>query len=308
MIAEPGEITEQVCQRLRDDDLVIADVTGGNPNVMYELGLRHTKNKLTIQLGERERLPFDINVIRTIQLNRNETGLVEARDSLEKAIRTGVERGPQLVTATRVWLGSGGTPELVEAVELQEPQEEEEPGFLDMLAETEEAVPLFAQVADELTRAFEGLNPLTNEMTREIAQSDARGGGAAGRLRVAQNFAERLEEPANDIEQTAANFVGELTRMAPGISYQIGLIEENPSLLDNNEEARQFADSIRTLAQVAGESLAQVGTLADSVQNLGKISNRLRSVSRRMSLAIRRISDTSRIIEEWGDRMDRLES
>lgn len=44
-IDESGEITEQVCQRLRDDDLVIADVTDGNPNVMYELGLRHTKNK-----------------------------------------------------------------------------------------------------------------------------------------------------------------------------------------------------------------------------------------------------------------------
>lgn len=42
MIAEPGEITEQVFQRLRDDDLVIADVRGGNANVMYELGLRHT--------------------------------------------------------------------------------------------------------------------------------------------------------------------------------------------------------------------------------------------------------------------------
>jgi hypothetical protein len=33
-ISEPGEITEQAFVRLRDDDLVIADVTGGNPNVM----------------------------------------------------------------------------------------------------------------------------------------------------------------------------------------------------------------------------------------------------------------------------------
>jgi hypothetical protein len=43
-ISQPGEITEQAFLHLRDDDLVIVDVTGGNPNVMYELGLRHTTN------------------------------------------------------------------------------------------------------------------------------------------------------------------------------------------------------------------------------------------------------------------------
>ena len=104
-IAESGEITEQVCEHLRDDDLVIADVTGGNPTVMYELGMRHMKNKLTVQIGEKGRLPFDITVIRTIQFNRTETGLVEARESLQRTIKADVERGPRPVTATRVWLG-----------------------------------------------------------------------------------------------------------------------------------------------------------------------------------------------------------
>ena len=58
-----GEITEQVFRRLRDDDVVIADLTGANPNVMYELGLRHTREKVTLQVGEYGRLPFDVNVI-----------------------------------------------------------------------------------------------------------------------------------------------------------------------------------------------------------------------------------------------------
>ncbi len=186
----------------------------------------------------------------------------------------GVERGNQPVTATRIWLQAEGDPELVEyAGKLEGQQEKEEPGFLDMLAEAEEAAPLIGQVTNELTTAFEGLNPLTDEMMREIAQSDARGGGAGGRLRVTQNFAQRLEDPTNNIEQAAADFVSELTRMAPGISYQIGAIEETPSILENDEGARQFADSIKELALVAGESLAQVGVLADVVQDLGKISN-----------------------------------
>lgn len=303
MIAEPGEITEQVFQRLRDDDLVIADVTGGNANVMYELGLRHTKNKLTVQLGERERLPFDITVIRTIQFIRNQTGLVEARTRLQEAIVAAMRRGPQPVTATRVWLElDAGVPDVPEAVETQE--QDEGPGFLDMLAETEEAVPLFARVAEELTAVFEELPAYTDEAMQEMAASDARGGGAGGRLRVARDLAGRLEEPATTLEQLAADFVGELQRMAPGISYLVGLIEENPSILAEDEGARQFADGITQMAQTAEQSLAQVATLADVVQDLGKISTRLRPVTRRMSSAIRQISGTSRTIEEWGRRLD----
>jgi hypothetical protein len=306
MIAEPGEITEQVFQRLRDDDLVIADVTGGNANVMYELGLRHTKNKLTVQLGEKERLPFDITVIRTIQFIRTETGLVEARTRLQETIAAAIRRGPQPVTATRVWLELGaGVPDVSEAVETEE--HDEGPGFLDMLAETEEAAPLLGRVAEELTAVFEELPAYTDEAMQEMAKSDARGGSAGGRLRVARDLAGRLEEPATDLEQLAADFVDGLQRMAPGISYLVGLIEENPSILDEDEGARQFADAIKQMAQAAKQSLAQVGTLADVLQELGKISTRLRPVTRRMSSAIRQISGTSQSIEDWGRRLDAVE-
>ena len=50
-IAKVGEITEQVFRLIRDSDLVIADVTGGNPNVMYELGLRHTLERAPSKSG-----------------------------------------------------------------------------------------------------------------------------------------------------------------------------------------------------------------------------------------------------------------
>ena len=88
-LARAGEITGQIFRRLRDDDIVIADLTDANANVMYELGLRHTRDKLTVQIGEYGRLPFDISTIRTIQFSQSPMGLINAREELIHVLEEG---------------------------------------------------------------------------------------------------------------------------------------------------------------------------------------------------------------------------
>ncbi len=67
-ISEPGIITNQIIENVVESDLVIADLTGHNPNVFYELAIRHSIKKKYIQLIQiGESLPFDIKVTRTIQ-------------------------------------------------------------------------------------------------------------------------------------------------------------------------------------------------------------------------------------------------
>lgn len=66
-ISDPGIITSQIIEHLIDDSLVIADLTGQNPNVFYELAIRHFTNKPFIQIIEsNESIPFDIVGLRTI--------------------------------------------------------------------------------------------------------------------------------------------------------------------------------------------------------------------------------------------------
>lgn len=66
--AVPGSITQQIIQELYDADLVIADLSGSNPNVFYELALRHCVGKPVIHLSDDPgKVPFDIANMSVIQ-------------------------------------------------------------------------------------------------------------------------------------------------------------------------------------------------------------------------------------------------
>jgi len=69
-IAEPGIITTQIIQHIVDADLVVADLTDRNPNVFYELALRHAIRKPLVQLIKKgEVIRFDIAATRIIQFD-----------------------------------------------------------------------------------------------------------------------------------------------------------------------------------------------------------------------------------------------
>lgn len=62
-----GQITPQVIQAIYNAPMAIADLRGYNPNVLYELSVRHASKKSCIQLkAEGEKLPFNIDNVGTI--------------------------------------------------------------------------------------------------------------------------------------------------------------------------------------------------------------------------------------------------
>jgi hypothetical protein len=69
-IDKPGLITSQVIEHIAKAGLVIADLSFHNPNVFYELALRHASGKPTVQLiRAADRIPFDVEQVRTVKLD-----------------------------------------------------------------------------------------------------------------------------------------------------------------------------------------------------------------------------------------------
>lgn len=69
-IEKPGMITRQIIEYILKSRLVIADLSFHNPNVFYELSLRHACRLPTVQVVRKsDRIPFDIDQFRTIQID-----------------------------------------------------------------------------------------------------------------------------------------------------------------------------------------------------------------------------------------------
>ncbi|HEX4131323.1 MAG TPA: hypothetical protein VHZ24_14885 [Pirellulales bacterium] len=68
-IAEPGMISKQIVEHILNSALVIADLSYENPNVFYELCLRHVTGKPTVHLIRKgDKIPFDVANFRTITI------------------------------------------------------------------------------------------------------------------------------------------------------------------------------------------------------------------------------------------------
>jgi hypothetical protein len=95
---KPGLITSQVIEQLIEAPLVIADLTDHNPNVFYELAIRHAFRRPVIQLIDADQMPpFDVVGLRTIFVDHRDLDSVDAcRRDLRRHIE-GIRSGDEEV-------------------------------------------------------------------------------------------------------------------------------------------------------------------------------------------------------------------
>lgn len=91
-IGKPGMIGSQVVEYILRARLVIADLSFHNPNVFYELALRHACGLPTVQIiRKNDKMPFDVQQARTIDIDNTDIySLIPKLDTIKAKIATQV--------------------------------------------------------------------------------------------------------------------------------------------------------------------------------------------------------------------------
>jgi hypothetical protein len=90
-LRKPGQITLQVIEHVLRAKGAVADITGANPNVFYELAVRHTAKLPVVLIAEADeidRLPFDIAQMRVIPFDhRDLASAASAKEQITAHLR-----------------------------------------------------------------------------------------------------------------------------------------------------------------------------------------------------------------------------
>lgn len=91
----PSHITRDIIETLCHCNCAVADLTGGNPNVFYELGVIHAMGDKTVLIAQNlDRLPFDLRDYRVLPYSTDEAGLTRLRAELAESLVSVLQRKP----------------------------------------------------------------------------------------------------------------------------------------------------------------------------------------------------------------------
>ncbi|MEV6226930.1 hypothetical protein AB0L88_03430 [Saccharopolyspora shandongensis] len=80
-------IIEDIWKAINSAAIIVADVTGKNPNVMYEIGMAHTVGKPVLMISQSiEDVPFDLRHRRCIVYEYTPPGIRKLEEKLESTL------------------------------------------------------------------------------------------------------------------------------------------------------------------------------------------------------------------------------
>ena len=162
-IAEPGLITSQIMQRVIEDDLVIADLTDLNPNVLYELAVRHAVLKPFVQIiASGQTIPFDVSGIRTIFFDlQDPDSVADAKDEITAQVRALEDDSSNLQTPISIPL---------ELQRIRQSEEADVPGLREIL-------PVISDIASTTTASRDDIQKIREVLIGGREPERARIGG-----------------------------------------------------------------------------------------------------------------------------------
>ncbi|WP_231184733.1 hypothetical protein [Haladaptatus sp. DYF46] len=234
-------IIEDIINGITNADLIIADLTGTNPNVFYELGIAHGLGVPTVLIAQDiDELPFDLAAYKTIEYSLlfNEIGEFEEELSSigENHFSGNIEFGSPVSDYGEVEIASSSS----------QPHEEND-------------LPNPSGSSDEVVEDEDKLEKGVLEFISEIDD----------KMAELENIFENIEDKSDDFGYEITNHVKEIE--------EVSTMESRASHKRANQIARNMADSISTYSDSIENQIDPIDKrltfMMDGIQSFIKFSD-----------------------------------
>ena len=302
-------ILQDILRGITTSDLIIADLTGNNPNVFYELGLAHALRIPVILATESiEEVPFDLRSYRVLEYSRDFNRIGEARDRLSRYATAFLAAElpigspvtdflrdnplPEQGFASGARSPDGGDLDTVAGEFGQppvgvQPTDTDQRGFLDHLVDVNEGYNRVTDVTLTLGDSMQNLSGHISTATGEIAQITANpnSSSASAAVTVCRRLARRIESFAADV--SVANVVFNSVLDDTGESLELLVSTARESVDADDPHYAENIMELRNLLEQARFARESILTFADVMDELPRVERQLNSQTARSSREVR---------------------
>ena len=182
---------------------------------------------------------------------------------------------------------------------------DEEPGWIDVLANSEEKLLQLPEILGPITEDTAQIGAIMSESAEEMRRSDSQGKGFSARLFVAKRTSVKLAEPIERIWAQSNIYASHLHDVDQGIRI---LIEHSKHEIAENPDAREsYCELFKSVREMSNASVYMVNSIQDMINAstpIEKWSRDLRQVLRRLKQGSTILIEASAVCNEWIELID----
>jgi hypothetical protein len=298
-------ILKDIIQPIYESDIILADVTGLNSNVLYELGIAHSFNKKTIIITQDElsALPFDLKQYRVKYYTSDFIMFDELLEFLKKNLAGAVDGSIKFSNPVSDFLAENhiNNKWLDDSIVI-DTGESKEKGFLDFLAEIEtDAI----SMTNEITAMSEEIN-LMSEKTKsslfEINRVSSNGGSGTTIFR--RNESRKIAGYINEFRTQLTNHNKSYNTYWDKIEANtLGLLENTFAVSNNKQILIGYLKSLIQMKITTSNSKNIIQNLIETMNNIYGIEA---SMNQAIKLVISELSNYSNFTIRVCDSIDKI--
>lgn len=288
-------ILSDIVRGIARADLVVADLTTLNPNVLYELGICHGLRVPTVLLAQSmEDIPFDLRPYRIHTYSTRFDQVDKLKDTLkeigEKRKIGAIAFGSPVtdfLPAEAPGLAEGPEEKQQEKLLGETPKETgEEKGFLDFAVEGTAAVERINEILSEISQHTTNIGEKFKVHTTSIeALAKEPGPGTALKAhRVASIAAADMNAYSERVEKKLPMFEDSVEVLTESFSGYISWVQ--PKSEEEKRKLSEFRQSMAMLLEATGAALQGNRSFCSTVAGLRGISREINRAGRRLTQAL----------------------